>query len=218
MSYHLYVLDYNYSSWSMRAGILLRFAGVEFSETRLHLDGPGREQLRKLSGSGLLPLLDHDGLKIWDSLAIAEYLAEQIPEKSFWPKEREARALARAASAEMHSGFTAMRGVMNMNIRAHYPGFPRTPEVDRNVRRVQALWTDLRERFNTRGPYLCGEFGIVDAMFAPVMTRFRTYDVKLTGVCAEYASALEAHPAVQGWVAKAHEDTFHVPDYDLIRD
>jgi glutathione S-transferase len=218
VSYHLYVIDYNYSSWSMRAGILLRFAGVEFKETRFHLDGPGREQIRKVSGSGLLPLLDHDGLKIWDSLAIAEYLAEQFPEKAFWPKDRATRAIARSASAEMHSGFAAMRNAMGMNIRASYPGFARTPEVDRNVKRVQALWTELRERFGAGGPFLCGEFGIVDAMFAPVVTRFRTYDVKLAGVCADYASAVLAHPAVQGWLERAREDNSSIPDYDLIRD
>lgn len=150
--YELFVLDYNYSSWSMRAGILLRFAGVNFKETLLHLDTAGRAELRKISGSGLLPLLVHDGLKIWDSLAIAEYLAEQLPAIPFWPKNREARAVARSASAEMHSGFSAMRNAMNMNIRACYTGYARTPEVDRNVQRVQELWRELRTRFGAGGP------------------------------------------------------------------
>lgn len=217
-SYELFILDYNYSSWSMRAGILLRFAGVEFKETRFHLDTAGRAELRKISGSGLLPLLVHDGLKIWDSLAIAEYLAEELPEISFWPKSREARAVARSASAEMHSGFAAMRNTMNMNIRAKYPGYARTPEVDRNVQRVQDLWRELRAQFGSGGPYLCGEFGVVDAMFAPVVMRFRSYDVKLSGVCAEYAAAIEAHPAVLGWLEKAREDSFRIPEYELIRD
>ncbi|MFT3921308.1 MAG: glutathione S-transferase family protein [Myxococcales bacterium] len=217
-SFELFILDYNYSSWSMRAGVLLRFAGVEFKETRLHLDTAGRAQLQQISPSGLLPMLIHDGLRVWDSLAIAEYLAEQFPELGIWPRDPAARAHARSASAEMHSGFATMRMTMGMNIRAHYPGFPRTPEADRNVRRVQALWQELREHHGQGGPYLCGAFGAVDAMFAPVLMRLRTYDVKLTGICADYAAALEAHPAVQGWLAKAREDTFRIPDYDLIVD
>jgi glutathione S-transferase len=216
--YELVVADYNYSSWSMRAGVLLRLCAVEFRETLVHLDPGGVAQLRTLSPSGLAPVLVHDALRIWDSLAIAEYMAEQCPDLPLWPREREARALARSASAEMHSGFAALRSAMPMNIRAQFPGFARSADADRNVKRVQALWTELRGRFGASGPYLCGEFGIVDAMFAPVVTRFRTYDVKLSGACADYADAVLTHPAVRGWVEAALRDDARVPNVELIRD
>jgi glutathione S-transferase len=167
-----------------------------------------------LSPSGLVPLLEHGTLRIGDSLAIAEYLAEQFPALSLWPADTRARALARAASCEMHAGFGAMRNSMNMNIRARFVGFGRSPEVERDVQRVQALWRGLRTEFGMAGPYLCGGFGVVDAMFAPVVTRFRTYDVKLDRVCAAYAEAVLTHPAVKGWLDKAAQDDFRIPAYE----
>jgi glutathione S-transferase len=215
-AYELFVLNYNYSSWSMRAGVLMRFSGAAFRESVLHYDEAGLAEMRRLSPSGTLPLLAHGGLRIGDSLAIAEYLAEEFPDKPFWPRDKAARALARSACAEMHSSFHAMRNTMNMNIRARYPGFARSPEVDANVRRVQALWGDLRSRFAAHGDFLCGEFGTVDAFFAPVVTRFRTYDVKLGGELAAYAERLLEHPAVAGWLEKAAADPLTVPKYDYV--
>ena len=215
-AYELFVLNYNYSSWSMRAGILMRFSGAAYRETAIHIDEAGLAEVRRLSPSGTLPLLSHGGLRIGDSLAIAEYLAEEFPDKPFWPRDRAARALARSACAEMHSSFHAMRNTMNMNIRARYPGFPRSPEVDANVRRVQAIWGDLRSRFAAHGDFLCGEFGIVDAFFAPVVMRFRTYDVRLSGELAAYAERVIAHPAVAGWLEKAAADPLTVPKYDYV--
>jgi len=212
--YELHVLDYNYSSWSMRAGIVMRAAGVPFREARHHLDDAGLEKLRQLSPSALLPLLEHGKVRVWDSLAIAEYVAEQCPDRALWPRDAHARAVARSASAEMHSGFLAMRNSMNMNIRSRFPGFARSPEVDRNVQRVKQLWTDLRTRFGQGGDFLCGEFGIVDAMFAPVVTRFRTYDVALEGACAAYADAVLAHPAVASWLEAALADPFRIERYE----
>jgi glutathione S-transferase len=216
--YELYVFDYNYSSWSMRAGVLLRATGLPFREQRLNLDDETRANIDRISPSRLLPLLVHGELRIWDSLAIGEYLAEQCPEQPLWPRDAHARAIARAASAEMHSGFSALRGAMPMNIRAFYPKFPRTLDVERNVRRIEALWGELRARFGRGGPYLFGEFGIVDAMFAPIVMRFRTYDVKLEGACADYAAALLQHGAVQGWLDEAQRDTYRVPAYDFLVD
>ena len=213
---HLHVFDYNYSSWSMRAGVLLRALGAPFRETRLHLDEESIAGLRQLSPSGLLPLLEHGNLRINDSLAIAEYLAELYPDQQLWPADRETRALARAASCEMHAGFSAMRSSMNMNIRARYPGFARSPDVDRDVKRVQQLWTQLRTRFGSQGDFLCGPFGIVDTMFAPVVTRFRTYDVQLPSICADYADALLQHPAVRGWLDEADKDEFRIPKYEYV--
>jgi len=213
-SYRLHVYDYNYSSWSMRAGVILRASGAPFEEVRINLDDRGRAQIKQLSPSGLLPLLEHGELKIWDSLAIGEYMAEQCPEAELWPKDSATRALARCASAEMHSGFAGVRNLMSMNIRAHFPGFARGPEVEAQITRIKQLWTDLRTRHRAQGDFLCGRFGIVDAMFAPVVTRFRTYDVKLTGACRAYSDAMYSHPAIQGWLAEAEKDTFVMPGYE----
>lgn len=217
-TYRLHVYDYNYSSWSMRAGVIMRAAGVPFEEVRANLNDAGRTQIKKLSPSGLLPLLEHGNRKIWDSLAIGEYMAEQCPDRELWPRDASARALARSASCEMHAGFTAMRELMTMNIRAHYPGFPRSLAVDGNIARIKALWTELRTTVGKDSDFLCGSFGIVDAMFTPVVMRFRTYDVKLDGVCQAYAEAVIAHPAVKGWLDLAAKDSFSVPHYDYVVD
>lgn len=214
----LYIFDYNYSSWSMRAGVLLRASGLPFREKRFHLDEETRATIGSVSPSKLLPVLMHGALRVWDSLAIAEYLAEQCPNLPLWPRDAAARASARSASAEMHAGFTALRASMPMNIRARYPEFPRTVEVERNVARVKELWSELRTRFGKGGAYLCGEFGIVDAMFAPVVMRFRSYDVKLEGGCAAYAQAVVEHPAVRGWLDEAERDTCRVAAYDYVVD
>ena len=214
-AYRLHVFDYNYSSWSMRAGVVMRLSGVAFDESCLHLDDTARAGIRKLSPSGLLPLLEHGERRIGDSLAIAEYMAELCPERALWPRDAHARAVARSASAEMHSGFAAVRQAMPMNLRAHYPGFARGAEVERQVARVKELWTDLRARFGRGGEYLCGEFGIVDAMYAPVVMRFRSYDVKLDGACAEYAAAVLRHPAVASWIEAAGREELRIPAYEF---
>jgi len=214
--YRLHVFDYNYSSWSMRAGVVMRLSGVAFDETCVHLDDAGRARIQGLSPSGLLPLLEHRERCIWDSLAIAEYMAEQCPERALWPRDAQARAVARSASAEMHSGFAAIRQAMPMNLRARYAGFARSPEVERQVARVKALWTGLRARFGRGGEYLCGEFGIVDAMYAPVVARFRSYDVRLDGPCAAYAAAVWRHPAVADWQAAASSEEGRIPAYEFV--
>ena len=214
----LYVFDYNYSSWSMRAGVLLRASGLPFEEHVLHLDDAARTTIGALSPSKLLPMLEHGPLRVWDSLAIAEYVAELCPDQALWPRDPHARAVARSASAEMHAGFLPLRTLLTMNIRARHPGTPRPPDVEANISRIKQLWTDLRTRFGTGGAFLCGTFGIVDAMYVPVVMRFRTYGVKLDGVCAAYATALLQHPAVQGWLDKAAQETKRVPAYELTRD
>lgn len=213
----LTVFDYNYSSWSMRAGVLLRAAGLAYRE-KVHSLEQERANTSALSPSALLPVLRHGELRIWDSLAIAEYVAELRPEQALWPRDQKARAIARAASAEMHSGFAAMRASMPMNLRARFQQFPRTPEIERNVARIKSLWTELRTRFGGAGAFLCGDFGIVDAMFAPVVMRFRTYAVKLEGVNAAYATALLAHPAVVSWLEAASVETTRIPNYEYTTD
>ena len=214
--YRLHVFDYNYSSWSMRAGVVMRLSGVPFDEARVHLDDEGRARTRAFSPSGLLPLLEHGERRIWDSLAIAEYMAEQCPDRPLCPRDPHARAVARAASSEMHSGFGAIRQQMPMNLRARYPGFARNAEVERQVARVKELWRELRRRFGRGGEYLCGEFGIVDAMYAPVVARFRSYDVRLDGPCADYAAAVLRHPAVVGWHDAAAREELRIAAYELV--
>ena len=214
----LYVFDYNYSSWSMRAGVLLRASGLAFDEQPLHLDDATLADIGALSPSKLLPMLEHGTLRVWDSLAISEYVAELCPERDLWPRDAHARAVARAASAEMHAGFVPLRGQFPMNIRARFPGSPRPPDVERNVARIKQLWSDLRARFGAGGDFLCGAFGIVDAMYVPVLMRFRTYGVRLDGVCAAYADALLRHPAVQGWLEQAEREAQRVPAYEYTRD
>jgi glutathione S-transferase len=213
----LSIFDYNYSSWSMRAGVLLRATGLPFTEAVHSLEAE-RANVHALSPSGLMPVLRHGELRVWDSLAIAEYVAELCPEQPLWPRDAATRAVARAASAEMHSGFTPMRSLLPMNIRARFTQLPRPPEVERNVRRIQSLWTELRRRFGHGGPYLCGEFGIVDAMFAPVVMRFRTYAVQLDGECRSYADAILAHHAVQSWLEAAAKETTRIAAYEYTVD
>ena len=217
-TYRLHVYDYNYSSWSMRAGVVMRAAGVPFEELRVNLNEQGRAQIKGVSPSGLLPMLEHGNRKIWDSLAIAEYMAETCPDRELWPRDPDARAIARSASCEMHAGFGPMRQLMTMNIRARFPGFARPRDVDANITRIKSLWTELRSSFGQEGDFLCGRFGIVDAMFAPVVMRFRTYDVKLDGLCQTYANAVLGHPAVRGWLELADKDTFEAPHYDYVVD
>ena len=204
----------NYSSWSLRPWLLLRQASIPFEEVRLVL---GIDDLSKHSPSGLVPVLKHGALTIWDSLAIAEYLAEQFPEKALWPRDVEARAVARAVSAEMHSGFINLRTHMNMNCRGHFPGKGMTPEVAKDIQRIQQIWQDCRSRFGKDGDFLFGKFSIADAMYAPVSFRFVTYAVPLAPVAREYVSTLQDLPAMQEWLAAAKEESEVIEQYEQYR-
>src|SRR5512139_1086452 len=205
----------NYSSWSLRPWLVLRQAGIPFEEVRIPLYRPGStEALAAWSPSGKVPAL-HDGdLRVWDSLAICEYLNERFPDKQLWPRDAAARAVARSISAEMHSGFSALRENMSMNIRARYPGKGRTAASLTDVDRIVAIWTDCRARFGGGGECLFGRFGIADAMYAPVALRFQTYDVALTGAVKDYADAVLALPALQAWVADAVAETERIAMFE----
>jgi glutathione S-transferase len=154
-----------------------------------------------------VPVLKHGEITVWDSLAICEYLAERFPEKKLWPADRQARAVARSISAEMHSGFAALRTHMSMNIRRALPGRGRTPESLADVARIVASWEDCRRRFGGDGPLLFGHFTVADAMYAPVALRFQTYAVDLSPAARAYADALRALPAMQEWTAAARAET-----------
>ncbi len=205
----------NYSSWSMRPWLVMRQAGIEFDEVRIPLYRPETlADLRAWSPSGLVPLLRDGDLKVWDSLAICEYLAERFPDRALWPAGREARAVARAVSAEMHAGFGALRGAMSMNIRRRYPDKGRTPDCLRDIERILGLWGDCRARFGAGGAFLFGAFSIADAMYAPVVLRFRTYAVELDAVAQAYAEAILALPALREWVAAAEAEVESIPQFE----
>ncbi len=216
MDLTLVIGNKNYSSWSLRPWLVLKQAGIPFTELRIPLyHAPDwREQVRKYSPSGLVPALRHGAIKIWDSLAICEYLAERFPEKRLWPADVVARAEARTVSAEMHSGFQALRHGMFTNVRRRMPNRGRTPEAAANIERVTAIWNDYRQRYAAGGPFLFGHFSIADAMYAPVALRFQTYTVAPSGAAHEYMRTLLALPAMQEWIAAAHAETESIPHYE----
>ena len=169
----------NYSSWSLRAWLAMKQAGLEFAEVRIPLDGSTtHEEIRRYSPSGKVPVLIDGDLKVWESLAICEYVAERFA-SDLWPADVVARAHARSICAEMHAGFKNLRENMPMDCRNRYPGEGMTPGVEAEIDRILAIWRECREKFGTGGDMLFGKFTIVDAMFAPVIMRFVTYDVKL---------------------------------------
>ena len=189
----------NYSSWSLRPWVALRHSGLAFDETVVKLNTPEfAPKVKDWSPAGRVPVLRHGARHVWDSLAICEYLAETFPEKKLWPRDSGERALARAISAEMHSGFQNLRGQMPMNVRAKGRKVPRTPELEADIARVKSLWADCRKAASVRGPFLFGEFTIADAMYAPVAFRFQTY-----GVPDDYAESLVKIPAMREWAEAA---------------
>jgi glutathione S-transferase len=210
----------NYSSWALRGWLALEQTGAPYTEVVIPLDRPGTsEAIAAHSPSGRVPALRHDELVIWDSMAIGEYLAEAFPDARLWPDDRAARATARSVSAEMHSGFAGLRAVMPMNIRARLPGYGRTPASLRDIERVRVSWSDCRSRFGQGGPYLFGRFSIADAMYAPVVFRFRTYGVALDATQQAYVETMLAHPGMQKWARAAEQEpwTLDEDEYPALR-
>ena len=204
----LVVGNKNYSSWSLRAWLAMKVLGIAFEERRVALYQPqSKAELLQFSPAGKVPCLVDGPVTVWDSLAILEYLAERWP--ALWPADAAARARARSISAEMHSGFPNLRQHMCMNIRRHIPGKGRTPEVLAEIARVVAIWSECR------GPFLFGEFGAADAMYAPVVLRFRTYAVDLPPACRAYAGRVLALPALQAWMRDAETETETLPQFEL---
>jgi glutathione S-transferase len=211
MKLQLVIGNKNYSSWSMRPWVLLRQAQIPFEEVQLKFsesDGgltvPGIE---KYSAARKVPVLLIDGEPVWDSLAIAETVAEMFPDKHLWPEDPAARRVARSICAEMHSGFQALRSKMVMNIRSRHPGKGMTPESRKDIDRIVELWTDCRERFGGAGSLLFGKFTVADAFYAPVVTRFQTYAVKLPRIAQEYCEAVLALAAVREWCDAGRRET-----------
>jgi glutathione S-transferase len=216
MSLIIVVGNKNYSSWSMRPWLALKKTGAPFEEVVIALDRPEtRTEIFKHSPTGRIPTLKDGDLVIWESLAICEYLAEKFPEAGLWPADPAARAVARAVSSEMHAGFAALRSNMPMNCRGNAPGKGRAPGVQEDVNRISAIWRDCRTRFGAGGAYLFGQFSIADAMFAPVVSRFVTYQVELDTDAKSYVNTIWADPAVSAWVESARREPWVIEKSEL---
>jgi glutathione S-transferase len=218
---HLVIGYKNYSSWSLRPWILMKVAKIEFTETVMpFMHG---EMLRDYASKhripAQVPVLEHDGLILPDSLAIAEYLAERYPEACLWPQEQQLRALARAASAEMHSGFQALRSACPMNCRATKT-LASTDEIRADLQRLAVIWDQFEQRIPANvakeGDFLCGRFGIVDAMYAPVMWRVRGYGFHVSDAFARWSDAMFALPEMQQWLDAAINEEWTIAHYDAV--
>ncbi len=201
----------NYSSWSLRPWLAMKQAGLDFVEVRIPLDAPTTyQEIRRYSPSGRVPVLQHGNLTVWESIAICEYVAEGFA-TNLWPEDATARAIARSISAEMHSGFANLRQNMPMDCRARLCVLGRNLGMQADIDRITTIWRECREQFGRGGDFLFGHFTIADAMFAPVVSRFVTYDVKLDSVAKDYAEAVWALPAMQEWVAAASNEVESIP-------
>jgi glutathione S-transferase len=206
----------NYSSWSLRGWLLTRMSGLPFEEERVSPDDPAtRAELLLQSSSILIPCLFHDDAMIWDTLAIAEYLHETCPDAHMLPADRRARARARAIAGEMHAGFNALRSSLPMNLRAHFPNFTVWSAARADIERIEKIWHECLAEHG--GPWLFGAHPtIADAMYAPVATRFRTYDVKLDPVSERYVQTLLTWPDMMAWRnAALQEPEEQIPELEL---
>jgi glutathione S-transferase len=209
--YRLVIGDKNWSSWSLRPWLAMRRAGVPFEEINIRLRRPeSKAEILKHSPSGLVPTLIDGALAVWDSLAILEYVAERHPDTQLWPRDVQARTVARCVAAEMHSGFAALRRHCPMELLAHHPQASLPPEVAADVGRIVAVWRDCRARFGANGPFLFSDFSVADAMYAPVCSRLRTYVADLApygddGTAQAYVEAVFAMPEMTLWAEGARE-------------
>lgn len=207
----LYIGNKNYSSWSFRPWIAFAACGIDFEERLIPFDFPGgNPRIREVSPTGRVPLLQHGELKVWESLAIIEYVAELFPEAGLWPKNAADRAVARSVSMEMLSGFGALRGACPMNMRRPRRTIPLPDGVAANVDRISAIWTELLGR--SGGPFLFGAFSAADAMYAPVVNRFDTYELTNDPAILAYMDAMKSHPAWRKWLAAAVDEPWIVEE------
>ena len=200
----------NYSSWSLRAWLLMKQLGLSFAEVLIPLDTPAtRDALERASPSARVPVLKHGELTVWDSLAICEYVVELAGKG--WPTDAGARAVARAVSAEMHSGFTNLRSLWPMNARARNRHTAMTPALEADIERIDQIWNDCRARFGAAGPWLFGQFSVADAMYAPVVLRFNTYGAGLVSPTARwYMATVLENAALQEWLQAAKRETWTI--------
>jgi glutathione S-transferase len=216
MALLLLIGNKNYSSWSLRPWIAMKVAGIAFAEQVISLDAADfKERVCKISAAGKVPALADGESRVWESLAILEYLAEKFPQAGLWPAEPGARAHARSIAAEMHAGFAPLRRHYPMNVRRPATRREPTAEVADHISRIDAMWTDCRARFGQAGPFLFGAFGAADAMYAPVVSRFHTYVVDVGPVARAYMEAVMGLPAWAEWCAAATREPWVLPDDEV---
>jgi glutathione S-transferase len=201
----LFIGNRRYSSWSLRGWLAVRLAGLDVEEVVIPLAGGDTPAVKAVSPSGLVPYLEHGGHRIWETLAICEYCAEIAP--ALWPAAPDARVHARVVAAEMHGGFRELRMAMPMNLGRDFAGYGRTPGALADIARIEALWAETRDRFGAGGPFLFGPtFNAADAMYAPVVARFRTFRPDLTAATRAYCAAVRQHPLVAAWYDAAAKE------------
>jgi len=204
----------NYSSWSLRGWLLTKFSGLEFDEIVIAPDDPdARAEILLLSSSIRVPCLRHEGATVWDTLAIGEYLNDLKPEEYLLPADRIRRAHCRSICGEIHSGFTALRSSLPVNIKGHFPGFKIWSRAQADIDRICAIWSDCLEE--SGGPFLFGHRTMADAMYAPVVTRFLTYDVRLSPALADYAKRVIELPEMQEWIEAARAEPVEIEELQV---
>ena len=218
MALQLVICNKNYSSWSMRPWLALRANDIAFDEVfiPLYTGEADKQRILSFTRSGKVPALLDGDVTIWDSLAIIEYVAERFAEAQLWPQDRASRAHARSISAEMHSGFAALRNECGMNLRRPVGAIPLSAAARADIARIQQIWIECRERHGKSGPFLFGAFGGADAMFAPVVHRFRTYAVEVAPLVRDYMEAMMSLPAFQEWTSAGLAETLVIEKFETV--
>ncbi|MDP1582162.1 MAG: glutathione S-transferase family protein [Bradyrhizobium sp.] len=219
MTLKLVIGNKNYSSWSMRPWLALRASNIPFEEIFIPLytdNAADKDRILSFSPAGKVPALIDGDVTVWDSLAIIEYLAERFPEAELWPEDRARRAHARSISAEMHSGFMALRNECGMNLHRPIRAIALSTDARANVARIEEIWTECRERHGMLGPFLFGAFGAADAMYAPVVHRFRTYAIPVAPEAAAYMETMMALPAFAEWTRAGLAETLLIEKFETV--
>lgn len=217
MALKLIIGNKAYSSWSMRPWLLMAHMHIPFEETVINIyDEKGRRAMRRNAPTGKVPVLVDGDIRIWETLAILEYLAEKYPAKNIWPRNKVARAHARTLANEMHAGFLPLRRALPTNYRREPRPVEMGEDVLADIRRIEAAWADARKRFGRGGPFLFGKFTAADAMFAPVVNRLHAYDVKVNKPTREYMQAIQTLPAWIAWIKDAEKEKWTNPAYDSL--
>ena len=209
---HLVVGNKNYSSWSFRPWLAMKATGIDFTEEVVQLDrSDTKARITEHSRAGRVPILKHDGIVVWESLAIIEYLAERFPAARLWPADLQARALARSISNEMHAGFQALRSSCPMNMRRPRRRLEISAAASEDARRIDEMWQDCRANYGAAGPFLFGAFSAADAMYAPVVNRFDVYDLPVSRPAKAYMEVVKALPAYREWEEAGRQEDWVIP-------
>jgi glutathione S-transferase len=218
MTLKLVIGNKNYSSWSMRPWLAMRAGNIAFEEIfiPLYTGAADKDRILSFTGSGKVPCLIDGDVTVWDSLSIIEYVAERFPQAKLWPEDRAARAHARSISAEMHSGFLPLRNECGMNLHRPVGSVPLSADARANVERIDQIWSECRARYGKAGPFLFGAFGAADAMFAPVVHRFRTYAVDVSPVAKAYMETMIALPAFAEWTRPGLAETIVIEKFETV--